>query len=155
MSLSDEFGMAGRVVVTMEDVRNGRKWTAWDRHNLIVATVRTGLVAWLTGSSFNPPNWIGIGTGTASATAISASGLQFETVRQSATVRENLSQYTAKYVTTYGTPIGNGTIREAGLFNASGAAGALFAIAAMNVVKNSSNAMSITWFLAVMSGSAL
>ena len=151
---TDVFGLKGRVVVTMKDVRDGREWTAWDDHNLIVGSLRTGWVGWLTGSSWNPPSWIGIGTGTASATSQSASGLQFETVRQSATVRENLSLYTAKYVTTYGTTVGNGTIREAGLFNASGVA-SMFAIAQLNVVKNSSNAMSVTWFLAVMSGSAL
>ena len=150
--------MRGWIVAVLKDVsiKNGREWTAWEGPNTITLVARSGWVGWLTGSSWTPPNWIGIGTGTASATSVSASGLQFELARHSAVVRENLNLYTAKYVTNYGTTIGNGTLREFGLFNATaGGAYSMFAIAAVNIVKASSNSMSVTWYLATLSGSAI
>ena len=150
--------LTDNVIVTMASAYAAGKpeWTAWSGHNLITNVARNQLASFLTGAAITAPNWIGLGTGTASATSVSASGLQFEVNRQSAVTRELYNSYSARYVATFGTTEGNGVLRELGLFTHSGiGTGKLWAIADISATKTTANTMSVTWFLAILTGSAL
>ena len=148
-------GFAGKVELVLYDAKTQSAVTAWVHHNTPTLTLRSGLAAWMTGSAFAPPTHIALGTGTASATNISASSLHMEIARSAITTNQLWNTYSALFITTFGTNQGNGTIREVGLLN-SATGGALWAIAsAPSIVKTTANTLQATWYLAVTSGSAL
>ena|SRR3990167_1979163 len=151
-------GIVGRIEIVMIPSAPNKPWTAFTGHNLFTNVGRSALATVLVGvpNSITYPDWIAIGTGTASATANAATGLQFEINRSQVTTRELRTQVTARFVASYGTTEGNGTIAELGLFSQSGVGtGVMFAIASASVVKNSSNQMQVTWMIGILTGSGV
>ncbi len=147
----NHFFMAGEVTIVMSDVYTKKVWTAFKDHNMIVLGARSAIASFLTGGVVGPPSAIALGTGTASATAISAAGLQFEIARSAFVQNNLLGGYSAQYVVNFGTNQGNGYIQELGLFGGT----FMYAIASASANKTTANTMAITWTLGVMTGSAM
>lgn len=127
-----------------------------DSHNLVTLVFRSGLASWFTGSALSFPTAVAYGTGTASATSISASGLQFEIGRVPIFAAGVVGGYTARFSALIQPTGATGTIREFGLFtHLSANSAAMFAIISANIPKGTASAVDIVWDLVPFTGSAL
>ena len=116
--------------------------------------LRTGWAAWLTGSAWNSPTAIAFGSGTASATAVSANGLQFE-VERALVTKSALSIMSAEFVAVMPFSVAY-TVREVGLFNHGSANSASpIVIASLNHAKAAHESITVNIQVAVFTGSAL
>ena len=167
----------GDVQVEIIDELAHQSLPTYSSRNTLTLTYRTGWAAWLTGSALNPPTAIGVGSGTASATNISASSLQYELMRKTVG-SEWGSNLDARFSAIFATgELTNIPINELGLFSSPWTTGwtwngannmfglerwgsatpwSLFAIAPASITgKSPVQRMQITWRLSVWTASAL
>ena len=140
MTMKENIGMKGRVILTTRDAKTGKIIERRESDNLIVTAGRQETANLWRGAAATAFGWTAVGTNN-TPPVIGDTTLNTELFRKIWT-SDTLAGTTVTTSTTYATTEANGTLREAGQFNAAAAGDMFNRVTFADLVKN--NTMTLT-----------
>lgn len=139
-----------KVVGKVEGILLNEKGEVKERfkaHNLIVNTGKNGIAAQLMSTpDIGKPSYMGIGSGsTAPAVGDTTLVSELTTSGTRAAITTTRSGNVVSFVATFGAGVGTGTVREAGIFNASTGGSMYSRVTFSDINKGASDTLQLTW----------
>lgn len=139
-----------KVVGKVEGILFNEKGEVKERfkaNNLIVTTGKNGIAAQLLPTpDIGKPSYMGIGSSsTAPAAGDTALGSELTTSGTRAAITTTRSGNVVSFVASFGAGVGTGTVREAGIFNASTGGSMYSRVTFSDINKGASDTLQLTW----------